>query len=89
VGSYGEMENEVFTAAYDVAAGAQRLAEQGAPLGGWGRALSAWGQAGWKVSPVTELRAEVEFYDSPAAAIAAGSAGWTYASARLSVRWTL
>ena len=50
IGSYGELEKWPVTFSYDVAAGAQRLANRGVPLGPWGRALSFWSQLGWVVS---------------------------------------
>lgn len=90
VGSYGELETASgsVTLAFDVAAGVQRLAGQGVPLGDWRPAASLWSQLGFRITSGTQLRLELELYDSPAAAVAA-SAGWRYGAAGVSLRQSL
>jgi hypothetical protein len=90
LGSYGELETASgsVTLAFDVAAGVQRLAAQGVPLGSWRRAASLWSQLGFRITSGTQLRLELELYDSPAAAVAA-TAGWKYGAAGVSLRQSL
>jgi hypothetical protein len=85
LGSYGELEAGVVSLAYDVGAGVQRLAAGPFPLGPWRGAASLWSQLGFRVATGTRLRVELEFYDSPAAALAAGP-GWKYVAAGVSLR---
>lgn len=90
VGSYFEIEtpgSALF--ACDLGVGAQRVAEQGAPVGPWRRAFHLYALVSVRLAPGRELRLEVEGEDSPVAHEAATTAPWRYGSAGLSLRWAM
>ena len=90
IGTYTEFEGDRVSLALDASAGAERLAEQGAPeLTAWRRALGLWSMISYAVGGGASIRLELEAYDAPSAAIAATGAGWRYGFASMSLRWKL
>jgi tetratricopeptide (TPR) repeat protein len=88
-GSYVELgDGAPFTLALDLGAGAQRLAQHGAQMGPWQRALRLYGYLTARIAPATQLQLEVEAYDAAVApdAVSTSASGWRYASAMLSLR---
>jgi len=93
-GSYVELETpRGVVLALDVGVGAQRVAEQGAPVGTWRRALRLYTFIVAPLAPGRTLQLELEGEDSSVAREGEGSAPtigrWRYGSASLSLRWTL
>ncbi len=91
-GSYLEFETaQGLLMVFDIGAGVQRVAEQGAAIGPWGRALRLYSLIVVPLAVGRDLRLE---FDGEQSAFAnelatAGGAQWRYASAALSLRWAL
>ena len=88
-GTYLELgDGAPFTLALDLGAGVERLADQGAPISPWRRALRMYGYAAATITPGTRLQLEMEGYDSPIAgeAVTTSGAGWRYGSVGVSLR---
>lgn len=76
--------------AADLGGGAQRVAEQGAGVGAWTRALRAWGYASVALGPARAAYAELEAYDAPFAPEGVATSGaWRFVSLSLGIRWGL
>lgn len=76
--------------AADLGAGAQRVAEQGAGVGAWTRALRAWGYASVALGAARAAYAELEAYDAPFAPEGVATSGtWRFVSLSLGIRWGL
>lgn len=76
--------------AADLGAGAQRVAEQGADVGRWTRALRAWAYASVALAPARAWYVELEAYDAPFAPEGITTAGnWRFLSLSTGVRWAL
>lgn len=89
-GSYMEFEtSHGLQCAFDLGAGAQRVADQGAPIGPWRRALRLYSFIVMPLAPGRALQLELEGEDSPVALEAATTGAWRYVSATLSLRWAL
>ncbi len=90
-GWYAEVEPAPdWSLALDVGAGAQRAADQGAPMGAWRSAFRFYALSSVALAAGRDLRLEVEAYDAPLATVAAVTAqGWRWGSASLSLRWAL
>ncbi len=90
-GSYMEFETARVILALDLGVGVQRVADQGASVGSWRRALRLYSLVALPLSPGggRELRLELEGYDAQIGNEVATSAGWRYGSAALSLRWAL
>jgi hypothetical protein len=89
-GSYVEFETaRSLLCSFDVGAGVQRVAKQGAPLGPWRRALRLYSLIVLPLAPGRDLQLELDAEDSPIAAAAATSGQWRYTWTALSLRWAL
>jgi hypothetical protein len=78
------------TLAADVGAGVQRVAEHGAGMGTWERALRGWASMSIPVSAGWVLWSEAEAYDSPFAPEGVStSASWRFLSLSIGLRWML
>jgi len=91
-GSYLEFETaRGILLVFDVGAGVQRVAEQGAAIGPWGRALRLYSLIVVPLAVGRDLRLEFDGEQSAFANEVAtpGGAQWRYASATLSLRWAL
>ena len=90
-GSYVELETPSgWLLAFDVGAGAQRVAEFGGQPGPWTRSLRGYAFITAPLAPGRALQLELEGEDSMVAREAATTAGaWRYGSAALSLRWAL
>lgn len=76
--------------AADLGGGAQRVAEQGAGVGAWTRALRAWGYASVALGAARAAYAELEAYDAPFAPEGVATSGtWRFVSLSLGIRWGL
>lgn len=76
--------------AADLGGGAQRVAEQGAGVGAWTRALRAWGYASVALGAARAAYAELEAYDAPFAPEGVTTSGtWRFVSLSLGIRWGL
>lgn len=83
-------EDGPVTLAADVGAGAQRVAEQGADVGRWTRALRAWAYGSIAMGPGRAVYTELEAYDAPFAPDGVATSGtWRFVSLSLGVRWAL
>lgn len=83
-------EDGPLSLAADLGAGAQRVAEQGANVGRWTRALRAWGYASLALGPGRALYLELEAYDAPFAPEGVTTAGnWRFTALSAGVRWAL
>ncbi|HEX9487529.1 MAG TPA: tetratricopeptide repeat protein [Gemmatimonadales bacterium] len=90
VGSYIELETaRSFVLAFDLGAGVQRVAQQGAALGPWRRALRFYSLIAVPLAPGRELRFELDGDDSGVATESATTAQWRYVSMQLSLRVAL
>ena len=90
VGSYIELETaRSFVLAFDLGAGVQRVAQQGAALGPWRRALRLYSLVAVPLAPGRELRFELDGDDSGVATESATTAQWRYVSMQLSLRVAL
>ena len=90
VGSYFELETaRSIVFALDLGVGVQRVAQQGAALGPWRRALQLYSLVAVPLAPGRELRFEVEGDDSGVASESATTAQWRYVSMQLSLRLAL
>src|SRR4029077_8226079 len=90
VGSYFELETaRSIVLALDLGVGVQRVAQQGAALGPWRRALQLYSLVAVPLAPGRELRFEVEGDDSGVATESATTAQWRYLSMQLSLRLAL
>lgn len=90
VGSYIELETaRSIVLALDFGAGVQRVAQQGAALGPWRRALQLYSLVAVPLAPGREVRFEVEGDDSGVATESATTAQWRYVSMQLSLRVAL
>ena len=88
-GSYFELEtSRSILFAFDIGAGVQRVAEQGAALGPWRRALRLYSLIVVPLAPGRDLKLELDSEDS-AVAEAATTARWRYISMGLSLRWAV
>ena len=89
-GSYLEFETaRGILLVFDVGAGVQRVAEQGAAIGPWGRALRLYSLIVVPLAVGRDLRLEFDGEQSAFANEVATTAEWRYASAALSLRWAL
>jgi len=89
-GSYIEVETaRSIVLAFDLGAGVQRVAQQGAGLGPWRRALRLYSLVSVPLAPGRELRFELDGDDSGVATESATTAQWRYVSMQLSLRVTL
>jgi len=89
-GSYLELEtSRSILLAFDIGAGVQRVAEQGAALGPWRRALRLYSLIVVPLAPGRDLKLELDGEDSAFAAEAATTARWRYISTAVSLRWAL
>jgi len=89
-GSYLELETSgSVLLAFDIGAGVQRVAEQGAALGPWRRALRLYSLIVVPLAPGRDLKLELDGEDSGVAAEAATTARWRYISTGVSLRWAL
>jgi len=90
VGSYIELETaRSVVLAFDLGAGVQRVAQQGAAVGPWRRALRLYSLVAVPLAPGRELRLELDGDDSGVATEAATTAQWHYLSMQLSLRVAL
>src|SRR3989442_11996807 len=89
-GSYIELETaRSIVLAFDLGVGVQRVAQQGAAVGPWRRALRLYSLVAVPLAPGRELRLELEGDDSGVATEAATTAQWRYVSMQLSLRVAL
>jgi len=89
-GSYLEFETpRGILLVFDVGAGVQRVAEQGAAIGPWGRALRLYSLIVVPLAVGRDLRFEFDGEQSAFANEVATTAQWRYVSATLSLRWAL
>ena len=89
-GSYLEFETaNGILMVFDVGAGVQRVAEQGAAIGPWGRALRLYSLVVVPLAVGRDLRFEFDGEQSAFANEVATTAQWRYVSATLSLRWAL
>jgi tetratricopeptide (TPR) repeat protein len=72
----------------DLGAGAQRVTEWGLPAGGWGPAYHTWGELALPLADGSELRFELESYNSRIGEIATNGT-WRYLSMSVLVHWAL
>lgn len=84
-----EREFDAVSVAIDAGAGVQRVQKGGEPMGGWARALRAWGFVAWSVAPGRQLLVEFEAYDSQVATIVQTAENWRHASVTVSFRTAL
>jgi len=75
--------------AFDLGVGVQRVAQQGAALGAWRRALRLYSLIAVPLAPGRELRFELDSDDSGVATESATTAQWRYVSMQLSLRVAL
>lgn len=90
-GIYFEVgEGGPVTFAADLGAGGQRVAEQGANVGRWTRALRAWSYGSLALGAGRALFTELEAYDAPFAPEGVATSGsWRFVSLSLGIRWAL
>ena len=89
-GSYLELETaRSIVLAFDLGVGVQRVAQQGAALGPWRRALRLYSLIAVPLAPGRDLRFELDGDDSGAATESATTARWRYVSMQLSLRVAL
>src|SRR6266480_4687125 len=91
-GSYLEFETaQGILLVFDVGAGVQRVAEQGAAIGPWGGALRLYSLIVVPLAVGRDLRLEIDGEQSAFANEVAtpGGAQWRYVSATMSLRWAL
>jgi len=89
-GSYIELETaRSLVLAFDLGVGVQRVAQQGAAVGPWRRALRLYSLVAVPLAPGRELRFELEGDDSGVATESATTAQWRYISMQLSLRFAL
>jgi len=89
-GSYIELETaRSIVLAFDVGVGVQRVAQQGATVGPWRRALRLYSLIAVPLAPGRELRFELDGDDSGVATESATTAQWRYVSMQLSLRVAL
>ena len=89
-GSYIELETaRSLVLAFDLGVGVQRVAQQGAAVGPWRRALRLYSLVAVPLAPGRELRLELEGDDSGVATESATTAQWRYISMQLSLRFAL
>jgi hypothetical protein len=84
-----EREFDAVSLALDAGAGVQRVQKAGEPIGGWARALRAWGFLAWTVAPGRQVLVEFEAYDSQVATIVQTAENWRHASVTVSFRTAL
>ncbi len=90
VGSYIEVETaRSIVVAFDLGAGVQRVAQQGAAVGPWRRALRLYSLVAVPLATGRELRLELDGDDSGVATESATTAQWRYVSMQLSLRVAL
>ncbi|HUQ19603.1 MAG TPA: tetratricopeptide repeat protein [Gemmatimonadaceae bacterium] len=90
LGTYFEIESAGGSVlAIDGGAGAQRVAEFGQTSGTWKPAFRLFAQLTVPLRPGSELRAEVDSYNSSFGNEAVSSANWRYVSGLLSLRFAL
>jgi len=88
--AYTELESDTGRLlVIDAGAGAQRFAEFGSPLSPWKPAFRVLAQLTVPLRPGSQLRAELDTYDSQLASEAASGTSWRSASASLSLRFAL
>jgi tetratricopeptide (TPR) repeat protein len=89
-GSYLEFETaRGILLVFDIGAGVQRVAEQGAAIGPWGRALRLYSLIVVPLAVGRDLRLEIDGEQSAFANEVATTAEWRYVSAAMSLRWAL
>jgi len=89
-GSYIELETaRSIVLAFDLGVGVQRVAQQGAAVGPWRRALRLYSLIAVPLAPGRELRFELDGDDSGVATESATTAQWRYVSMQLSLRVAL
>jgi tetratricopeptide (TPR) repeat protein len=89
-GSYLEFETaHGILLVFDVGAGVQRVAEHGAAIGPWGRALRLYSLIVVPLAVGRDLRLEIDSEQSAFANEVATTAQWRYVSAAMSLRWAL
>ena len=89
-GSYLEFETaQGILLVFDIGAGVQRVAEQGATIGPWGRALRLYSLIVVPLAVGRDLRLEFDGEQSAFANEVATTAQWRYVSATMSLRWAL
>lgn len=87
---YAELESETGRLlVIDAGVGGQRFADFGSAIGPWKPAFRLMTQLTVPLRPGSELRAEVDTYDSQLASEAAPGTSWRFASASLSLRFAL
>jgi len=90
LGSYIEVETaRSIVVAFDLGAGVQRVAQQGAAVGPWRRALRLYSLVAVPLATGRELRLELDGDDSGVATESATTAQWRYVSIQLSLRVAL
>jgi len=89
-GSYIELETaRSIVLAFDLGVGVQRVAQQGAAVGPWRRALRLYSLIAVPLAPGRELRFELDGDDSGVGTESATTAQWRYVSMQLSLRVAL
>lgn len=89
-GSYLEFETaRGILLVFDIGAGMQRVAEHGAAIGPWGRALRLYSLIVVPLAVGRDLRLEIDGEQSAFANEVATTAEWRYVSAAMSLRWAL
>jgi hypothetical protein len=90
LGTYMEIESSGGSVlALDGGAGAQRVAEFGVATADWKPAFRLFAQLTVPLRPGSQLRAELDSYDSSFGNEAVSSANWRYISGLLSLRFAL
>jgi hypothetical protein len=90
LGTYAEFESQSGSVlALDAGAGAQRVSPFGVATASWKPAFRLFAQLTVPVRPGSELRAEVDSYDSAFGDGAVSSTNWRYISGSLSLRFAL
>ena len=90
VGSYAELESDRgVRLAFDVGGGVQQVTEWGLPAGPWGAAYHSWAELALPVAAGSELRFDVESYDSRIGSEVATSSTWQYLSLSVGLHWAV
>jgi hypothetical protein len=90
LGSYAEFETDNGSLlVLDGGVGAQRFADFGTAIGPWKPAFRLFAQFTVPLNPGSELRAELDSYDSVLGSEAASSESWRYLSGSISLRFAL
>lgn len=87
IGTYSEIYKfDPVVIAFDVGAGIQRAAAQGAELGNWQPALRGWGQLSIPLGRAVELNLETDYYKSQLSTVST-SGSWSSLMGAVSLRW--